>query len=145
MLHLAKCPQGLAVPLSQLAEEEALSAKFLQQLFAVLRRVGLVRVVKGFKGGFMLAKPADQITVGDILRALEGDLCLVECVRDPHVCDRKPICATRDVWAHASHLLEDYFDSVSLADVLAGRTKAKVVAKAPKGPTKRARSAIKTR
>ena len=120
MLELATSEQGKPIPLSQIAESQDISRKYLQQLMSGLRRAGLVRVVKGFKGGFMLARPPDQIRIGEILRALEGDLSLVECVRYEHVCPRNDICATRGLWTRASKVIEEFFDGVTLADVLEG-------------------------
>ena len=117
MLELSISEPGKPIPLSYIAKNQEISRKYLQQLMAGLRRAGLVHVVKGFKGGFMIARPPDQIRVGDILRALEGDLALVECVRHEHICDRKDGCLTRGLWAQASKVLEDYFDSITLSDL----------------------------
>lgn len=118
MLELAASDTGAPVPLSRISERQEISRKYLQQLMSGLRRAGLVRVVKGFKGGFMLARPAEEISVGDILRALEGDLGLVECVRYEDLCARRSDCLTHDIWATASRVLERYFDSISLTAVL---------------------------
>ena len=120
MLELAQGEQGQPIPLSLIAERQDISRKYLQQLMGSLRRAGLVRVVKGFRGGFMLSKSADKIRIGDILRALEGDLALVECVRFEDTCPRNEQCTTRGLWAKASEVIEGYFDSVTLADVNAG-------------------------
>jgi len=120
MLELAASDTDAPVPLSLISERQEISRKYLQQLMSGLRRAGLVRVVKGFKGGFMLSRPAKEITVGDILRALEGDLGLVECVRYEDLCARRSDCLTHSIWATASKVLERYFDSITLAAVLAG-------------------------
>ncbi len=121
MIELAGGEPGQPIPLSQIAENQEISRKYLQQLMGSLRRAGLVRVVKGFRGGFMLAKPAEEILVGDVLRALEGDLSLVECVRFEDLCGRAGECPTRLLWTRATDVIEGYFDSVSLADVRAGK------------------------
>ncbi len=121
MLELAEGTPGQPIPLKQIAENQDISHKYLQQLVGGLRRAGLVRVIKGFRGGFMLAKPSSEIRVGDVLRALEGDLSLVECVRFEDLCDRTDGCPTRQLWIKATDVIEDYFDSVSLADVLEGK------------------------
>ena len=117
LLELALDDTGEPIPLSRVAENQDLSRKYLQQLMADLRRAGLVRVVKGFRGGFMLAKPSDQIYIGEVLRALEGDLGLVECVKHDEMCPRKDECKTRDIWVGATRVLEQYFDDISLADI----------------------------
>jgi len=120
MLELATADRETPMPLSQIAENQEISRKYLQQLMAGLRRAGLVRVVKGFKGGFMLAKEPTEIAIGEILRALEGDLSLVECVKHEHLCPRNDRCATRGLWTKASQVIESYFDGITLADVLNG-------------------------
>jgi Rrf2 family protein len=118
MIELAKDLTGEPVPLSRVAEHQDLSRKYLQQLMAELRRAGLVRVVKGFKGGFLLCRPAEEIKIGDIIRALEGDLGLVECVHHVEMCQRSTECLTRDLWVGATDALEQYFDSITLADII---------------------------
>ena len=120
MAELASHDDHTPIPLSKIAENQQISRKYLQQLMSGLRRAGLVRVAKGFKGGFMLSRPASEINVGEILRALEGDLDLVECVRHEGLCDRDQNCLTRGMWTKASRMLEEYFDSISLADLLNG-------------------------
>ncbi|MDP7113349.1 MAG: Rrf2 family transcriptional regulator [Myxococcota bacterium] len=120
MLDLAAADPHTPLPLSRIAERQEISRKYLQQLMSELRRAGLVRVVKGVKGGFLLARGPDEVTVGDILRALEGDLSVVECVRYQDLCPRKSVCLTHDIWARASQVLERYFDAISLGKILAG-------------------------
>ena len=66
----------------------------------------------------MLAKPADQITLGEIVRALEGDLHLIECGRDGEVCPRADSCLTRTVWMEAGQALFDKLDSLTLEDLV---------------------------
>lgn len=121
MVELANHDGHIPVPLSKIAENQGISRKYLQQLMSGLRRAGLVRVAKGFKGGFMLSRPANEISVGEILRALEGDLDLVECVRHDGMCEREEKCLTRGMWTKASQMLEGYFDSITLEDLAAGR------------------------
>jgi len=121
MTELASHDGDDPVPLSKIAENQGISRKYLQQLMSGLRRAGLVRVAKGFKGGFMLSRPANEIFVGEILRALEGDLDLVECVSHDGMCSRDNECLTRAMWTKASRMIEEYFDSISLEDLLAGK------------------------
>ncbi len=121
MVELASSEPDTPIPLSQIAERQEISRKYLQQLMAGLRRAGLVRVVKGFKGGFMLARPPDQIQMSEIITALEGELNLVECVRYEDICDRHERCPSRGLWVKATEIIQQYFDSVTLADVRDGR------------------------
>jgi Rrf2 family protein len=120
MLDLAAADPSTPLPLGRIAERQEISRKYLQQLMSELRRAGLVRVVKGVKGGFMMSRDPHEVTVGDILRALEGDLGVVECVRFQDLCPRKADCSTHDIWSEANRVLERYFDSISLGRILAG-------------------------
>ena len=83
-----------------------------------LRRAGLVRVRKGNKGGFMLARPPDEIRISEILSAVEGNLEIVECVKNKDLCERSDICKARKIWTEASRVMIHYFESTTLASVL---------------------------
>ncbi len=118
MLELAlHYPNG---PLStaSISRSQGISERYLQQLLGILKRAGLVRVVMGPGGGFTLASPPTEVRLSSILDAVEGHLALVECVNEEHYCPRAPECLSREVWRGASELLNRYFDSLTLADVL---------------------------
>jgi Rrf2 family protein len=78
ILDLAVYSNGGHVPISLIAERQAMSVSYLEHLFSLLRKAGLIRSVKGAQGGYMLGRPAERMRVGDVLRALEGELTLVE-------------------------------------------------------------------
>lgn len=78
-IDLAVCGEGQPVSLASIAQRQEISVSYLEQLMAKLRKAGLVESVRGVNGGYSLARPADEISVGDVLRALEGDLAPVEC------------------------------------------------------------------
>ncbi|AEY66449.1 Rrf2 family transcriptional regulator [Clostridium sp. BNL1100] len=108
------------VSLKSVAERQRLSENYLEQLFSSLKKSGLVKSIRGAQGGYLLARPADKITVGDILRSLEGTLCPVECI-DPDVpasCDRADECVTADVWAKIRDKINEVVDSITLADLV---------------------------
>jgi Rrf2 family protein len=75
--------------------------------------------VRGAKGGYLLALSAEQITLFDIVRTLEGPLAVVECVQDPLACDRVGGCTVHLVWGEMSQLLVDYLSGISLARLAA--------------------------
>lgn len=118
MVELARIQKTGPIPLSVIASCQNISRKYLQQLMSLLRRAGLVRVLKGNKGGFMLSKPPDQITIADILTAVEGDLSLVECIGSEGLCERTPDCQVRNVWIEATNTMVEYLNSVTLTTVL---------------------------
>jgi Rrf2 family protein len=114
IVELANRDSDQPVPLSVISKAQGISRKYLQQLMALLNRAGLVRVVKGQRGGYLLAKPANQVTIKDVLTAVEGDLKLVECVGDHESCLRFDMCRVQWVWEGASNVLNEYFDSVTI-------------------------------
>ena len=78
-IDLAVCGEGEPVSLTSIAQRQEISVSYLEQLMAKLKKAGLVKSVRGVNGGYSIARPADEISVGDVLRALEGDLAPVEC------------------------------------------------------------------
>lgn len=114
MLRLALSHGGPPVPVGEIAEREQVSEKYLQQLLGTLKRAGLARVVMGPHGGFGLAKPPAEITIGAILRAVEGDIALTECLVHDGVCDRTEHCAARRLWCAGTRALQEFFDSQTL-------------------------------
>ena len=119
MLELALHHGEAPVPCSAISRSQGISIRYLQQLLGTLKRAGLVRVVLGPGGGFTLAAPPDQIRISTILDAVEGRLALVECVEHEGLCPRAPDCLSRGIWVEATDLLNRYFESLTLADVLA--------------------------
>jgi Rrf2 family cysteine metabolism transcriptional repressor len=119
MLELAQHYGEDAVSSEAISRAQGISMRYLQQLLGTLKRSGLVRVTLGPGGGFALAAPPDQIRIGDVLDAVEGHFSLVECVEDETLCPRAPNCLSRGLWVEASQILNRYFQSMTLADVLA--------------------------
>ena len=103
----------------QIADSEAISPAYVQQLLMSLRMAGLVRSHRGRLGGFSLARDPNTITLGDILSAVEGDILPTPCRSASH-CSRAADCPTRPGWERAATLLEDLFAGITLEDVLSG-------------------------
>jgi len=78
------------------------SVKYLEQLIIPLKKAGLIKSVKGPKGGHMLARPPGKITVGEVVSVLEGGVDLTACLGDSSICDRSEECLIRSTWAEAS-------------------------------------------
>jgi Rrf2 family protein len=100
--------------LADIARRQALSEKYLEQIFAALKAAGLVRTVRGRKGGFLLTKPPAEITAGAILNILEGPCVLVDCVSKPVTCDKSETCATRDIWSLLGHNIDEFLSGFTL-------------------------------
>ena len=86
MYDLARYHQSEPQSIKAIAERQNIPEAYLEQLIAVLRRSGLVTSVRGAQGGYLLARPPGEITVGQVLRALEGDLALVDCLVEEDAC-----------------------------------------------------------
>ena len=104
-------------PIKAIAERQNIPEAYLEQLFAVLKRDKLVVSVRGAQGGYMLSRPASQITVGDVLRSLEGGLSLVDCLDEEEACGKSCACPTRIVWLKIRDGLNAIVDSISLTDM----------------------------
>ena len=107
-----------AVILKSVSDNEDISIRYLEQIVIPLKISRLVKSIRGAGGGYTLARHPSEIKVSEILHALEGACCLVDCVDDPDYCDRIPICASFEIWKEASRLLKDYFDSITLQDLI---------------------------
>jgi Rrf2 family protein len=119
MLDLALHESRAPVLRQDIAERQALSADYIAQIFRDLTRAGFVRSVMGPGGGYHLAKDASTISVGEILRAVEGPISAVYCV-DPHnqqKCPRMEACATHLVWVRLSRVIDQFLDSITLAEL----------------------------
>lgn len=107
-----------AIILKNVSKEEDISIRYLEQIIIPLKINKLVRSIRGAGGGYTLARKPADIRLSDILHALEGTTCLVECVDDPDYCDRVASCTAHDIWREASQRLRDYFDKTTVQDLL---------------------------
>ena len=121
MLDLAAHHDQGPTPLREIARRQDLSVKYLEQLIIPLKAAGYIRSVRGARGGYTLARKPDKISVGQIIKVLEGGLSLVDCVEDPKVCEREKNCPTRDIWLRMSERLMEELSSLTLRDVLDGK------------------------
>ncbi|PYG87452.1 BadM/Rrf2 family transcriptional regulator [Ruminiclostridium sufflavum DSM 19573] len=108
------------ISLKSIAQRQGISENYLEQLFASLKKSGLVKSVRGAQGGYMLSKPADRITVGDVLRSLEGALCPVECIDldFPSECEKVDTCVTAPVWIKLRDKINEVVDSITIYDLV---------------------------
>lgn len=121
ILDLAVHTEDEAVALSQVAERQGISINYLEQLIAKLKKSGIVNGIRGAQGGYVLARPAEEISVGDILRALEGDLSPVDCVdvkNNDNSCSKSDYCVTKYVWKRISDSINDAVDGIMLSELV---------------------------
>jgi Rrf2 family iron-sulfur cluster assembly transcriptional regulator len=124
MADLARrqCDATRAVALAEIAGRQQISLSYLEQLFARLRRKGLVMSARGPGGGYRLAKTAETTSIADIVHAVDEPLRATRCASEGKGCMLKgERCLTHDLWADLGDRIEDYLSSVSLADVVTGR------------------------
>jgi len=122
MIDLAQHYADGPIPLAEIAKRQDLSAKYLEQLIILLKGAGLIRSLRGRRGGYMLARKPEEISVGEIVETLEGKLAVVDCVLEPELCYRAIECPTRDIWVGMTDMLKQQLFSLSLADILAKST-----------------------
>ncbi len=115
-LHYGEGP----VPLKNIAESQGISEHYLEQLIAVLRKNGLTSSVRGAQGGYLLNNSPKNITVGDVIRALEGDIAPADCVLDENIgkCIKEDFCVTKNVWIKIKNSINEVIDSITLQDMV---------------------------
>jgi len=120
MVDLAVYSSQGSISLNSIAERQQISEHYLEQLFSLLKKAGLVNSTRGAQGGYTIARGFEKITVGEILRALEGPLVLVDCLCDNsrEECERADYCITRKVWDRISSKINEVADSVTLQDLV---------------------------
>ncbi len=121
LIDLALYSDEEAVPLQSIAARQGISESYLEQLMRLLRKAGLVKSIRGAGGGYVLGKPAQEISVGDILLALEGNLEAVTCPtsEDGEVtCSAADCCVTRHVWQKVNDSIISTVNSIWLSDLV---------------------------
>ena len=119
MIYVASNPDR-KVALREVAEQESLSLKYLEQLAHEMVAAKLLVSVRGHGGGYQLARDASEIRAGDVLRAAEGATTVVACaaLEEGGECPREDICTTISFWSGLDAVIEEYVDGVTLADLV---------------------------
>lgn len=118
MLDLATCPIEEYISLKAISERQAISMKYLEAIVASLCRANLLESQRGKSGGYRLNKPAEAYSVGDVLRAAEGELSVSNCMAEEGGCEKAGECLTMPLWRELDKVVTDYLDSVTLKDLL---------------------------
>lgn len=118
MLELAlKYPDG-SVSVKEMADNQTISVKYLEQIMSSLKSAGLVRSERGVHGGYWLTRSPKDITLKDVVQSLEGSSMLVECLHEPVRCPKGKNCPTREVWNELQHAMEDVLENRTLQDLV---------------------------
>jgi len=119
MIDLAETSNGEYVPMKTIAERQDISLKYLERILPILKKNGLVEGIQGKGGGYRLCRAPEKYPVGEILRLTEGDLAPVACLEcSAAPCDRRNECRTIGMWEKLDSLINDYFDGVTIADLM---------------------------
>jgi len=113
-LHSGEGP----VLLKDIAQRQQISSMYLEHLITPLVAAGIIRSIRGARGGVWLAKPPQEIKLLEVVRLLEGSLALVECVNDPKCCPRSGFCVTRDIWGELKRAMNGVLESTTLQDLV---------------------------
>ena len=118
ILFLALLPEDVLVSTREISEKTGISDGYLEQLFILLKKQGIILGVRGAHGGYRLGKPAQDITVGDVLRTVEGPLAPVACL-DTENCASQSVCKTRYTWEKLYTEIQNCIDAIMISDLVA--------------------------
>ena len=113
------------VTLSAIAQRQHLSEGYLEQLMLPLKKAGLITSTRGSQGGYYLSRPAEEITAGEVFRALEGPLAVVSCIGEDNDedCERRNACGSAFIWSEVQQAINDVLEKYSVADLAAKEAK----------------------
>ena len=124
IIDLAQHESDGFVSLKEISARQGISAKYLEMIVSLLVKGHAVRSQRGKDGGYVLARPADQITVGEIVLLTEGKLAPVSCLEcEDNVCEKAASCLTLPMWQRMDRLIVDYLGSVTVQDIVDGKIK----------------------
>ena len=119
LTDLAEHADNGYIPMKEVAQRQGISLKYLERIIPVLSKNGFVEGIQGKGGGYRLVKSPEDCRIGDILRLTEGDLAPVACLEHgAKPCERACECRTYPMWRELYQLINDYFDSKTLADII---------------------------
>ncbi len=119
LVYIAVNSPNEAIRIRQIAQDTGITVAYLEQIFFLLKKAGLLLTVRGAKGGFLLAQSPKDITVGMVLRTIEHDLAPVKCVHDLQACTSKVRsgCVSRQIWMRLTDAIESTVDNITLEDL----------------------------
>ena len=119
LIDLAMYGEEEAVSIQSISARQQISDSYLEQLVRKLKRAGLVNSVRGAQGGYRLAQPAEEISVGDVLRALEGSIEAVSCGKEHNAnCLGEDLCVARYVWQKVNKSIQETVDSITISQLV---------------------------
>ena len=118
MVDLAEHQAAGRIPLKEIAARQGISEKYLENILATLVRANMLSGMRGKGGGYVLTRPPEQYTVGEILRLTEGSLAPVACLSCEEPCERADSCRTVGMWRRFEEITNEYFDGITIRDLM---------------------------
>ena len=122
MFCLAKNGQGRLIPSNEIAEKMSISPMFLSRINSLLSLAGLINTRRGARGGISLAKDPSEISLFDIIAAVDGPVMLRHCLTDPGACERREECEIRPIWDEINNILVSKLKGITLQDLVDHKT-----------------------
>ena len=118
LVYLAGVEPDTLIQVKEIAKHENIPAKYLEQIIRPLKKAGMLKVVRGAKGGYFMGRNPENISVKEVFDILESSSCLIDCLENEHSCEHKESCSTFDFWDNFSKLINEYLEGVTIADIL---------------------------
>ena len=118
LLELALHQEEKPMLLKDIARRQQISLQYLDRLISPLVTNGMIRSIRGAKGGVKLARPPEQIKLSEVIQLLEGSTAPVECINNPGICERSESCVTRDLWEKIKNAMDEVLESTTLQDLV---------------------------
>ena len=119
MVSFAQRGRDAYIPLKEIAEEEGISQKYLESIMTILSKANFVDAVHGKGGGYRLNRPAEEYTIGSILKLTEGSLASTGCTsQGPNPCGRATCCEALPMWEKLDKMIDEFFEGITIADLL---------------------------
>ncbi len=117
IIEIASGTREEPVKRKTIVENQGIPDSYLKNILISLKDAGVIKAIRGAGGGYILSRPASEITFLEIFRALEGDLALVECLNYPDSCDRVNVCSTRDIWRKMTEAHEGVLGKITVKEL----------------------------
>ncbi len=127
VLYLSQQEEGKVSMLSAIAKAQDVPPRFLAKIFQALAKASIVRSHRGAKGGFSLARPASEVTIRDVIEAVEGPLYLNVCLAGPGECTRDKICPMHAVWGEAQEKMMEVLGRANFSDLAKAERQAELL------------------
>ncbi len=123
LIDIAINRSGSPRMIKEIAENQGISSKYVSRLILDLRNAGFIKSIRGVKGGYVLAKSPNAISLLEVIEAMEGELALVGCVMRQDSCERCDNCPARNIWKTANDSLRNSLGWLTLASAISGYEK----------------------